>query len=167
MVGNMYGMNTSGTTSKTEIISLLSDVNREGVSSVISYMHHSNFFTAHCHHHHRYEGGLADHSLDVYHRMREMVPELNDESCRIVALLHDLCTSHLPGYNEVGYHHHGQRSVELLDTLGMELHEDERLAICCHMHHVPKDEHSEQTRLWDCLHRCDTMSAKGYQTKIC
>lgn len=155
-------MSTSCSISKTEIISLLSDVNREGISSVISYLHHSSYFTDHCYHHHRYEGGLADHSLDVYYRMREMDSELNDESCRIVALLHDLCTSHLPGYNEVGHHHHGQRSVELLDTLGMELHEDERLAISRHMHHVPKDEFSEQTRLWDCLHRCDTMSAKGY-----
>lgn len=154
-------MNTSGTTSKTEIISLLSDVNREGISSVISYLHHSNFFTAHCYHHHRYEGGLADHSLDVYQRMRAMDPELNDESCRIVAILHDLCTSHLSGYNVVGLRHHGQCSVELLETLGFDLHEDERLAISCHMHHVPTDKRSEQTKLWDRLHRCDSLSAKG------
>lgn len=145
---------------KTEIISLLSDVNREGISSVISYLHHSSYFTDHCHHHHRYEGGLAEHSLDVYYRMREMAPELNDVSCRIVALLHDLCTSHLDGYNEVGHHHHGQRSVELLDTLGLELYEDERLAISKHMHHVPTEELNEHTLLWNCLHQCDSMSAR-------
>ena len=161
MVGNMSGMNTCGTTSKAEIISLLSDVNREGISSVISYLHHSDYFTAHCHHHHRYEGGLADHSLDVYRRLRDMEPDLSDESCRIVALLHDICTSHYEGFNKIGSHHHGQRSIDILDVLGLELHDDERLAISNHMHHVPLDHLNHSTQLWFCLHLCDTMSARG------
>jgi len=144
---------------KSEIVSLLSDVNREGISSVIGYLHHSDFFVAHCHHHHRYEGGLAAHSLDVYQQMRAMAPDLSDESCRIVALLHDICTSHSQGYDAVGHHHHGQRSLELLDTLGLELHEDERIAISRHMHHVPSAGLNKQTALWDCLHKCDKMSA--------
>ena len=155
---------TMSTTTKTEIISMLSDVNREGISSVISYLHHSDYFAAHCHHHHRYEGGLADHSLDVYHRMREMEPALPDESCRIVALFHDICTSHLPGYDAVGHHHHGQRSLDLLDTLGMELLEEERMAICRHMHHVPSKDLNEQTALWNCLHKCDKMSATHHHS---
>lgn len=146
---------------KSEIISLLSDVNREGISSVISYLHHSDYFTAQCHHHHRYEGGLADHSLDVYRRMRDVAPELSDESCRIVALFHDICTSHMPGYNVVGHHHHGLRSLDLLDVLGLELHEDERIAISRHMHHVPSERLNEKTVLWNCLHKCDKKSAKG------
>lgn len=152
-------MNTCGSTSKAEIISLLSDVNREGISSVINYLHHSDYFTAHCYHHHRYEGGLADHSLDVYRRLRHMEPNLLDESCRIVALLHDICTTHMEGFNEIGSHHHGQRSVDMLDTLGLDLHDDERLAICKHMHRVPLHQLTIDTRLWFCLHECDHTSA--------
>lgn len=148
-----------GANTKSEVISLLSDVNREGISSVISYLHHSDYFTAHCHHHHRYEGGLADHSLDVYRRMRKMNPDLPDESCRIVALFHDICSSHMAGYDVVGHHHHGQRSLDLLDVLGLELHEVERIAISRHMHHVPSGVLNEQTALWNCLHKCDKKSA--------
>ena len=63
---------------KTEIISLLSDINREGISNVIAYLDKSDYFTAHCYHHHRYDGGLAEHSLGVYHEMRALAPELPD-----------------------------------------------------------------------------------------
>lgn len=87
-------------------------------------------------------------------------PELSEESCRIVALLHDLCTTHLEGYNEVERHHHGMRSVELLKALGFELTEDEWVAISRHMHHVPSDELSEETKLWYYLHLCDKGSAR-------
>ena len=152
--------NKSATALKTIIISLLSDVNREGIGNVIAYLHQSDYFMVHCHHHHHYEGGLADHSLDVYRRMRNLIPDLPDESCRIVALLHDLCTSHLEGYDAIGHHHHGQRSVDLLDVLGFELHDEERLAISHHMHHVPAGSNQTNTKLWFCLHLCDRMSAE-------
>lgn len=165
MAGNIFGMNTCGTTSKSEIISLLSDINREGMSNVIAYLDKSDYFIAHCHHHHRYEGGLADHSLDVYRKMRNLIPDLPDDSCRIVALLHDLCTSHLEGYDAIGHHHHGQRSVDILDALGFDLHDDERLAISRHMHHVPEAYNQENTKLWFCLHLCDRMSAEEKRRK--
>ena len=145
---------------KQEIISLLGEINRKGISNVIAYLNQSDYFTAHCHHHHRNEGGLAEHSLDVYHKMREKSPELPDDSCRIVALLHDLCTTHLEGYNEIGSHHHGQRSVELLKVLDFELTEDEWVAISRHMHHVPKEEINDNTQLWLSLYLCDKMSAR-------
>lgn len=152
--------NKSATALKTIIISLLSDVNREGIGNVIAYLHQSNYFTAHCHHHHRHEGGLAEHSLGVYQEMRALAPELPDESCRIVALFHDICTSHLSGYDTVANHHHGQRSADLLDVLGFKLHDDERLAIIRHMHHVPSSELSERTMLWYYLHLCDNNNAR-------
>ena len=144
---------------KAEIISLLSDVNRDGISNVIAYLTNSNYFTARCYHHHRYTGGLADHCLSVYHEMRAMAPELSDESCRIAALFHDLCTSHLEGYDEVSRRRHGQRSVDILDVLGLELHEEERIAIANHMHHVPSSELNETTKLWQVLHTCDSKNA--------
>lgn len=154
-------MTISGTiSSKTLIISLLSDVNREGIGNVIAYLENSDYFSAHCHHHHRYIGGLADHSLGVYYEMRKLAPELPDDSCRIVALFHDLCTTHLEGYNTIGCHHHGQRSVLLLDVLGFKLFDEERLAICRHMHHIPSSEQGDHTALWHFLHLCDRNSAR-------
>ena len=149
------------------IISLLKSINREGIGNVIAYLFQSDYFTAHCHHHHRYEGGLADHSLDVYIRMRALAPELHDESCRIVALFHDICTTHLDEFDSIGYHLHGKRSIALLDALGLELLEEERLAIRYHMHHVPSDQQSEVSKLWHFLHLCDKLSAndEGYTTK--
>lgn len=146
---------------RQEIISLLNDVDRKGMSHVIAYLEESDYFTAHCHHHHRHKGGLAEHSLDVYHRMREMAPELPDESCKITALLHDLCTTHMEGYDNIENHRHGKRSVELLKTLGFELTEDEWVAISRHMHHVPAKEPNTYTQLWHTLYVCDKMSARG------
>lgn len=153
-------MNSCGITSKAEVISLLSDVPRRGMDNVIAYLENSDYFTTHCHHHHRYVGGLADHSLGVYREMRKIAPDLPDDSCRVVALFHDLCTTKLEGYDEVGYHHHGQRSVDLLDVLGLELLDEERLAISRHMHHVPVSAHGDATKLWHFLHLCDRSNAK-------
>ena len=162
MDGIIYGMNTCGTTSKATIVSLLSDVNRKGISNVIAYLQQSDYFTAHCHHHHRYKGGLADHSLDVYQGMRILAPELSDESCRIVAFLHDICTTRLEGFDTIAHYHHGQRSVDLLDALGLDLQANERLAIRQHMHSVPLLQLSEETELWHFLHLCDKHSAKNH-----
>jgi len=157
---NGCGMNTCGTTSsKSQIIALLSDINREGIGNVIAYLEHSDYFSTHPYHHHRFEGGLAEHSLGVYWEMRAFAPDLPDESCRIVALFHDLCTTRLEGYDAIGYHHHGQRSAEMLDALGFDLHDEERLAISRHMHHVPPHELNEKTRLWHFLHFCDRRNA--------
>lgn len=146
---------------KTSILSLLSQVDRKGMDNVISYLLHSDYFTAHCHHHHRFKGGLAEHSLGVYWAMRAFAPYLLDESCRIVALFHDLCTTHHKDYDAIGNHRHGQRSVDLLDVLEFELHEDERLAISRHMHHVPSSELNAGTMLWHFLHLCDSRSAQA------
>ena len=93
--------------------------------------------------------------------MRAFAPYLPDESCRIVALLHDLCTTHLEGYDAIGYRHHGQRSVDLLDALGFDLHDEERQAICKHMHHVPPSDLNSETELWHFLHFCDHRNASG------
>lgn len=144
---------------KTEIISLLSNIDRDGISNVIAYLLYSDYFTAHCHHHHRFKGGLAEHSLGVYWEMRAAAPLLPDDSCRIVALLHDLCTTHHEGYDDIAPHRHGLRSLEMLDVLGLELLEEERLAISRHMHHVPLSEQNDHTALWHYLHLCDRKSA--------
>ena len=79
-------------------------IKREGSDKLLEYLTgQSDFFTcpASARYHGAYEGGLCEHSLNVYHCLvdylqRDRVQELygleySDESIAIVALLHDLC----------------------------------------------------------------------------
>ena len=79
-------------------------ITREGSDKLLDYLEHkSDFFTApaSARYHGSYEGGLCEHSLNVYHCLaayleRERVQELygleySDETVALVALLHDAC----------------------------------------------------------------------------
>ena len=149
---------------KEQIISLFSEIDRPGKDRVLTYLCQSTYFTTPCHSHHRFRGGLAMHSLGVYREMKAMNTGLPDESIRIVALLHDLCTSHHTAYDHIGRHHHGGRSVALLDQLGFPLTEKERLAIGSHLHQVRWKEaghpFNKKAQLWNYLHMCDHLNAK-------
>ena len=81
-----------------------SAIHREGADALLDYLEHkSDFFTcpASAKYHGAYEGGLCEHSLNVYHCLteylaRERVQELygvevSAESAAVSALLHDLC----------------------------------------------------------------------------
>lgn len=90
---------------KEEFISIYNEnIKRDGADKLLEYLSgRCDFFTApastkyHC----CYEGGLAQHSLNVYHCLkayleRERVKELyklsySGESIAITALLHDMC----------------------------------------------------------------------------
>ena len=90
---------------KEEFIEIFkANITREGADKLLDYLEHkSDFFTApaSARYHGAYEGGLCEHSLNVYHCLadylrRERVQELygldySDESVAIVALCHDLC----------------------------------------------------------------------------
>ena len=149
---------------KEQIITLFGEIDRPGTDRILTYLSESTYFTARCHSHHRFRGGLAKHSLGVYREMKAMNTGLPDESIRIVSLLHDLCTSHHPEYDHIGCHHHGSRSVDLIDELGFTLTEEERLAIEKHMHRVPwkKPGHpfNKKAQLWYYLHKCDHLNAE-------
>lgn len=75
---------------------LLLSTHREGMMELVDYMEEYGFFRAPCstNHHLSHEGGLAEHSLNVYEAMvafDEMVGgPLKYESIIICALLHDL-----------------------------------------------------------------------------
>jgi 23S rRNA maturation-related 3'-5' exoribonuclease YhaM len=84
---------------KEEIKRLLLLTGRDGMDKLIEWMEQNGFFTAPCsgQFHLSVEGGLADHSLNVYSIAKELyekmpcVPsELEFESIIIVSLLHDL-----------------------------------------------------------------------------
>ena len=80
------------------------NIKREGADKLLEYLtsSSSDFFTApaSARFHSSYEGGLVDHSINVYEclksylesdRAKEFGFEYSDESIAIVSLLHDLC----------------------------------------------------------------------------
>ncbi len=91
-------------TAKEEFISIYNEhIKRPGADKLLEYLKKSDFFTApsSTRFHGSYEGGLVEHSVNVYHCLkayleRPRVKELykmnySDETIAIVALLHDLC----------------------------------------------------------------------------
>ena len=82
---------------KETIISLLSSVKRDGMENLLKFLEESSFYTdpASCQEHNSYDGGLADHSLNVYQvlmnykRINSDLDKLED-SIKIIGLLHDI-----------------------------------------------------------------------------
>ena len=79
---------------------LLLSVKRDGIEDLLSFINKSDFYTAPAstRYHSNYEGGLLQHSLNVYDRLHEIVKSdiwskfgFNENSIIIIALLHDLC----------------------------------------------------------------------------
>ena len=91
-------------------------IKREGADKLLEYLVSSDFFVApaSAKFHSSYEGGLCDHSLNVYdclksylnaERTKEIIEtEYSDESIAIVSLLHDLC--------KIGIYKKGFRNVK-------------------------------------------------------
>ena len=92
-------------------------IKRPGADALLDYLEHkSDFFTApsSTRFHGCYEGGLCEHSLNVYYCLvdylaRERVQELyglecSEETVAIVSLLHDLC--------KIGCYRPGTRNVK-------------------------------------------------------
>ena len=92
-----------------------SNITREGADKLLDYLLSSDFFVApaSARFHSSYEGGLLDHSLNVYECLKDYLSsksaakfgfEYSDESIAIVSLLHDLC--------KVGIYKKGFRNVK-------------------------------------------------------
>lgn len=140
------------------------NIKREGADKLLAYLtEQSDFFTAPAstRYHGSYEGGLCEHSLNVYSclkdflarpRMKEMYDiSYSDESIAIAALLHDLCKINfyvpgtrnvkengvwktVPSYtiNDTLPYGHGEKSVYIISGF-MRLTRDEAFAIRYHM----------------------------------
>jgi hypothetical protein len=140
------------------------NIKREGADKLLAYLtDQSDFFTAPAstRYHGSYEGGLCEHSLNVYSclkdfmarpRMKEMYGiSYSDESIAIAALLHDLCKINfyvpgtrnvkengvwktVPSYtiNDTLPYGHGEKSVYIISGF-MRLTRDEAFAIRYHM----------------------------------
>ncbi len=142
------------------------NITRPGSERLLEWLNSdgSDFFTAPAStkYHGAYEGGLCEHSINVYYCLKEYLArervkneyglDYSDEAVAIVALLHDLCKVNLyrTGYrnakNEQGvwekvpyyeFHEtlpygHGEKSVYIISGF-MRLTRDEAMAIRWHM----------------------------------
>lgn len=82
---------------KDKIIDLLKSTGRKGIENVIKYMDEGDFFLAPAStkYHNNFDGGLAEHSLNVYELFKEKNERFNlglsEEAVIISPILHDFC----------------------------------------------------------------------------
>ncbi len=151
---------------KEEFIEIFQEqIHREGAQALLDYLSNkSDFFTApaSARYHGSYAGGLCEHSLNVYHCLkdylaRERVTDLygleySQESIALVALLHDVCkigcykpsTRNVKGedgkwtqvptftYEDPLPYGHGEKSVYVVNGF-LRLTREEAMAIRWHM----------------------------------
>lgn len=144
---------------KQEFLTLCREnIKRDGLEDLLGWLQKSDFFTAPAstRYHGAYEGGLCEHSLDVYHMAKKAIAgyelELTEESVVVATLFHDLCKvnfhkkdvrnqkingtwQEVPCYTieeKYCFGGHGSKSVYLVQQF-MKLKTDEAAAINCHM----------------------------------
>lgn len=140
---------------KTKFISYFSLIKRDGASDLLRFIESTDFFTApgSTKYHGNYEGGLIDHSINVYERLIQLAPDYSPETIAIVSLLHDLCKANFykvdyknqknafGQWERVPYYaiedqqpigNHGDKSVFLIMKY-MQLTDEEIAAIRFHM----------------------------------
>lgn len=89
---------------KEEFIAIYQEnIKRPGADKLLDFLKRSDFFTApsSTRFHGSYEGGLVQHSLNVYHCLKDYLSrprtkelykmDFSEETIAIVALLHDIC----------------------------------------------------------------------------
>ena len=87
---------------KQEFMEIFYNIERDGAEELLNYLEKTDFFTAPASgkRHNAFEGGLAQHSINVFKRyVRLLQQEYGDdwqnvislESATIIGLLHDLC----------------------------------------------------------------------------
>lgn len=146
---------------KTKFLAIAKEkIHRDGIDQLLDYLVKSDFFFApastrfHCDH----EGGLAEHSINVYERLRANVlneygnfDTISEETIAICGLFHDLCkieyyTVSMRNVKENGGwvqkpyyaveeklpYGHGEKSVYIINGF-IRLTREEALAINWHM----------------------------------
>ncbi|WP_291563638.1 MULTISPECIES: HD domain-containing protein [unclassified Clostridium] len=151
---------------KERIINLLNSTERKGIDRVVKYMEETDFFVAPAStkYHGNYDGGLAEHSLNVYQLFQEKNKKfdlgLSNDTVTIVSLLHDFCKINFYNKQECwrkndknrwesyeGYKviddfpiGHGEKSVIMLQNF-IRLTKEEMLMIRWHMGNTePKEQ---------------------------
>lgn len=138
------------------------EIKREGAQKMLEYLEGSDFFTAPAStkFHLARSGGLCEHSLNVYYRLKELVENeksdwakrVSSESIAIIALLHDVCKIGMYvveyrnqkqpdgswvkvpyyGIDELLPYGHGEKSVYIINGF-IRLTREEAIAINWHM----------------------------------
>ncbi len=138
------------------------NVERDGSEKLIDWLERSDFFTAPASTklHSAYEGGLSQHSINVYKRFRKLIESeygenwqkrISPESVALIALLHDVCkvnyyTVEMRNVKENGEwvqkpfykiddalpYGHGEKSVYIISGF-IKLTREEAMAINWHM----------------------------------
>ena len=143
-----------------------SNITRDGADKLLEYLlsPKSDFFTAPAstRYHSAYEGGLAQHSINVYHCLKDYMTrprvhevyhiEASEETMAVIALLHDICkvnfykVDYRNSKNDMGVwekvpyytiddqlpYGHGEKSVYIISGF-MKLSREEAVAIRFHM----------------------------------
>lgn len=149
---------------KEEFIKIFTKhVHREGGKELLNFLETSDFFTAPAstRYHGNYEGGLCEHSLNVYYCLKDYLEHaqekhlfdtnISEETIALVALLHDICKVNLYKVStrnakvdgkwvQVPYYEHddqlpyghGEKSVYMVSAY-MKLSREEAFAIRYHM----------------------------------
>ena len=148
---------------KQEFLNLMrKNIKRDGVEKLIEWIETTDFFTAPAStkFHSAFEGGLCQHSLNVYHKLLDLVKMefgkdwekiISLETITITALLHDICKANTykvetrnvkvdgewvqqPFYTvaDVLPYGHGEKSVYIVNAY-IRLTREEALAINWHM----------------------------------
>ena len=145
---------------KTRFLSILREkVNRPGLDELIGWMEGNDFFTAPAstRFHGNYDGGLCEHSLNVYDCLMNMISrypdvQVSEESAALCSLTHDLCKANFYkkewrnrkndngqwerymayGIDELFPGGHGEKSAFIVQQF-MKLLPEEFLAIRWHM----------------------------------
>lgn len=172
------------------------EIKRDGADKLLHYLENSDFFTAPAstRYHLSIEGGLCQHSLNVYSTLCQLsenhMPAVSRESLAVVGMLHDVCK--IGCYREttrnvkkngrwetVPYYEfdddlpygHGKKSVYIISSF-MKLNREEAFAIRFHMGF--SDEYCdrrnvgkvfEQYPLALLLHAADQFSASILESK--
>jgi hypothetical protein len=145
---------------KEKILSLLSEVKRDGIDNLIKFVKESDYLTdATCYSHHKDRYGLMFHSLEVLDTMLGSAAEgLARDSIILVGLCHDLGKARKDGQH-LGRGRHPQRSLYILRKCGVKLSDLERDAIGYHHPKTVKAYASAVTNpLQRLLHRGDCKS---------
>lgn len=83
---------------KKEFSELLLSINREGIEDLAAYLEKTDFYNAPASvkYHNSVEGGLCDHSLNVYRNLTKLIDtfgftdKFNPDSVKLVSLCHDI-----------------------------------------------------------------------------
>ncbi len=147
---------------KEEFIELLQSIQRDGINNLINYLEKTDFYKAPAStkYHGNYEGGLLEHSLNVYHILKEKllnkpysdIVQVSDDTVILITLLHDICKTNYyivdfrnkknsdgvwvkePYYtvNDTIPYGHGEKSVMMISKF-IKLTMEEMYAIRWHM----------------------------------